>query len=115
MVAMFENFISVTQEEDVPQVGLTLVKTFNELHLFSASLAPFTAPQQQSFIHTLMGAAALQGAATPLGFILGCFVQGDNSRLAGERDLNCQAFCYPFTYFYLLDNFFWSRTKYRTF
>lgn len=25
MVAMFENFISVTQEEDVPQVALTLM------------------------------------------------------------------------------------------
>lgn len=28
MVAMFENFISVTQEEDVPQVGPTLGPSF---------------------------------------------------------------------------------------
>lgn len=30
MVAMFENFVSVTQEEDVPQVRLFMLNLFHE-------------------------------------------------------------------------------------
>lgn len=49
MVAMFENFVSVTQEEDVPQVSKRSVGSLGYFHNFSVPFILYLCLEQGGF------------------------------------------------------------------